>query len=104
MKSIAQILGKEVLRELSLRIFLKTLIYPLKTGDRAILRAMHFLWRIREWQIRPGFEENRFADFLPTGQIRQQLMASAAELLVASNPKEQGIALALALTENFLKR
>lgn len=107
MKSIAQILGKEVLRELSLEdIFENINILREKTGDRAILRAIHFFMenqRVAD-QAR-ALEENRFADFL---QLVRESGSSSWRLLQncwsGNNPKEQGIALALALTENFLKK
>lgn len=107
MKSIAQTLGKNVLRELSLEDIINNIPRLRKeAGDRAILRAMHFF--LEDQRVvgqAKALEENRFADFL---QLVRESGSSSWRFLQnccsSHNPNEQGLSLALALTENFLRR
>lgn len=107
MKLVAQTLGKQVLRELSLNDILSNI--PLlreKAGDRAILRAIHFFnddKRVVEQA--KALNENCFDDFL---KLVQESGSSSWRLLQNcysnQNPHEQGVTLALAITENFINK
>jgi len=107
MKNVANLLGKQVLRELSLAdLIVNTPMLRKEAGDRAILRAMHFFQDDqRVCDQAQALEENRFTDFL---QLVQESGSSSWRCLqnchTSQNPREQGVALALALTEAFIKR
>ena len=105
MKEVAAFFGKEFLRDVDEQEFYDKIGEVRKqTGDRAVLRAMHF------------FDDDRLA-----AQEAQALRAgdfdSFKEMVIASgrssfqrlqnvfatiNPQEQGLSLALALTEKLL--
>jgi galactokinase len=107
MKTIAQILGKNVLRELSLDdIIRNTPVLREKAGDRAVLRAIHFYnENQRVIDQTKALEEKRFYDFLSlvndSGSSSWRLLQNCYSNY---NPKEQGVTLALAITENFIKK
>ncbi len=107
MKTIAQILGKNVLRELSLDdIIRNTPVLREKAGDRAVLRAIHFYNdNQRVIDQTKALEEKRFYDFLglvnDSGSSSWRLLQNCYSNY---NPKEQGVTLALAITENFIKK
>ncbi len=105
MKAAAQFCGGEVCRDISKQDLLAH-IKDLRreTGDRAILRAFHF------------YKENErveaMLNALHAGQIKNYLALVNASgrssfcylqnVYPAGTPREQGISLALALTEDFL--
>ncbi len=106
MKKVAAFFGKEVLREVSKTQVLGRLSELRKSiGDRAILRALHF------------FEENkrvtRQMEALKSGQFQrflEEIRASGnsswkwlQNVTIPENPREQGVALGLGLTENFVR-
>ena len=105
MKAVAQCFGKAVLREVDEEEFLSKLAQVrLQTGDRAVLRAMHF------------FEENRRAkeqaealkrgDFDAYLQLVRQSGQSSRCLLQnisAGDPAHQAVALALARGHQLLQ-
>jgi galactokinase len=105
MKSIAQALGKKVLRELSMSHVIERIPeLRNKASDRAILRAMHFFaddQRVLK-QVR-ALEEGRFQDFLrlviESGNSSWRWLQNC---YTTQNPSEQGVTLALAVTENFV--
>lgn len=105
MKAVAESLGKAVLREVSYETLVQSIpALRQKVGDRAILRALHF------------FGENErvetAAEALKTGDIACFLGAIAASgnssfkylqnVYTNKNVEEQGLSLALCLTEAFL--
>lgn len=105
MKQVAAAFGKEVLRDVDETMFYKNLASLRKNlGDRAVLRAMHF------------FSDNRIAqeeaEALKSGDFEtfKQLvirsgrssLARLQNVFASSNPSEQGVSLALAITENIL--
>ena len=106
MKSVAQELGGKVCRDISLKELIEN-VYDLrfKVGDRAILRTLHFLddnQRVLE-QVE-ALEKGDFDTFL--NLVNESGNSSSKWLqncFTTKNPAEQGITLALALTENFLK-
>jgi galactokinase len=105
MKSVAKALGKKVLRELSMpQVIERIPELRQELGDRAILRAMHFFaddQRVLE-QVR-ALEEGRFQDFLKlvieSGSSSWRWLQNC---YTTQNPSEQGVTLALAVTEDFV--
>jgi galactokinase len=106
MKSIAEALGKRVCRELNVQDVLKNIsALREKAGDRAILRALHFFADDqRVVQQAQALEENRFQDFLhlvnESGSSSWRLLQNCYS---NQNPQEQGVTLALAVTEHYIK-
>lgn len=106
MKELARNLGKEVCRELTYQEIIDQMIYlRAKVGDRAILRALHFFndnERVTE-QVQ-ALEQNDFESFLrlvnDSGNSSVKWLQNCYS---TQNPSEQGISLALALTENYLE-
>ena len=107
MKSVAAFFGKETLSELKCRDIEAALPrLRAKTGDRAIMRALHFFHendRVRRQVL--ALHSGDFAHFL--GLVNESA-DSSWELLQncvhPANPARQGIGLALALSRNFLGR
>ncbi|MDR2418247.1 MAG: galactokinase [Treponema sp.] len=114
MKAIAQHFGKDVLREVDGALLISHAA-ELRAifGDRAILRALHFYnenERVDNMRMlleevvhtRGGAMEQRYFELV------RQSGASSWELLqnvyAPKNPCEQGISLALALTQEFIDR
>jgi galactokinase len=105
MKAVAHALGGTVCRDIAGEDVLVRAIPTLRSalGDRAVLRAIHFLRetdRVGE-QVR-SLEEGNIAEFLM--HVSASGRSSALWLqncYAASMPSEQGIMLALALTEEF---
>ncbi|MDZ7291978.1 MAG: galactokinase [candidate division KSB1 bacterium] len=107
MKSVAQALGKKVCREITMEELLRHVatLRP-KVGDRAILRAFHFLadnQRVVE-QVQ-ALENGDFQEFLrlvnESGNSSNKWLQNS---FTTKAPSEQGITLALALTEDYLKK
>lgn len=105
MKAVAAFFGKEVLRDVDEAVFTANLReLRAAVGDRAILRAMHF------------FDEDRLAEeeakALEAGdfeRFRQLVRASGRSsyerlqnVFAVSAPNQQGLSLALALSESVL--
>lgn len=105
MKSVARLLGAEVLRDADEGEFWNRLgELRQKVGDRAVLRAMHF------------FSDNRAAQeeaaLLKAGDFdgfKEKIIASGRSsatrlqnVFACSNPSEQGLSLALAVSEKLL--
>ena len=106
MKNVAEALGKKVLRELTMEEVRKNIpTLRERVGDRAILRAMHFFGDDRRVvrQAR-ALEEDRFRDFLDmvseSGSSSWRLLQNCYS---NQNPREQGVTLALAVTEDFIR-
>jgi galactokinase len=106
MKSVARELGKEVLRQVSLEEVIHAI--PLlreKTGDRAILRAMHFQGdNQRVVKQVEALKRNDFREFLDlvVESGRSSFMYNQ-NIFPVSNVREQGVSLGLALSELVLK-
>ena len=107
MKSVAQLIGGAVGRDITLEILLSNLkAIRGETGDRAILRMIHFLndnQRVVE-QV-ASLENKNFKTFLKlvneSGNSSNKWLQNSYTI---KNPSEQGINLALAVTENYLKK
>ena len=105
MRLVAAELGTEVLRDADEEVFYRELPrLREKTGDRAILRALHF------------YEENKRVDAMVRALERQDIEAYLdgvrrsgdssfrflQNVFSPRDPKKQALSLALALTERFL--
>lgn len=105
MRAVAKACGQEVLRGLhEQQILEKIPVLRKSTGDRAILRALHFLRENRRVEAaRDALIEKDSETFLT--QIRESGRSSFCYLqnvYAAQNPSEQGLSLALCLTDAFL--
>ena len=105
MRAVARALGKEVLREISLDE-LTARIGELrgKVGDRAILRAIHFLnenERVRRAReaLAEGNLDALLSVILESGRSSFQYLQN---VYTTKNVNEQGLSLALALTDVYL--
>lgn len=105
-KSVSNFFNKDVLREVDQKEFYKN-IHKLKSkfGDRAVLRAIHFFNEdARVVDEKKAIENNNFDEFLKlvneSGNSSYKYLQNTYS---TSAVNEQGINLALALTENFLK-
>ncbi|HPC36928.1 MAG TPA: galactokinase family protein [Candidatus Marinimicrobia bacterium] len=106
MRAVAKALGGQVCRDLTMENLIDGIpdLRP-EVGDRAILRAFHFLTENERVQQQIfALERGDFAAFL---ELVNESGASSSQWLQncypTSNPAEQGIPLALALTQYFLK-
>jgi galactokinase len=107
MKRVAQALGKNVCREIALDELLQHVgELRSKVGDRAILRVLHFVGdneRVAE-QVR-ALENGDFAAFLrlvnESGNSSNKWLQN---IYPNKSPSEQGINLALAVTEDYLQK
>ncbi len=106
MKSVAKVLDAKVLREVTLEHIVDAIPeLREKTGDRAILRAYHFQGdNARVVKQVEALEQNDFPAFL------QMVIESGyssfmynQNIYPVNNVKEQGVSLALALSEMILK-
>ncbi len=107
MRAVARILGGEVCRDITLEALMSHLPEIRKrTGDRAVLRAYHFLTdnqRVVE-QVE-ALEKGEFDAFLKlVSESGQSSFKWLQNCYTSKNVAEQGVTLALALTENYLKR
>ena len=106
MKSVAGLFGVSVLREVSINPFIEKIPYVRKQlGDRAVLRALHFLEennRVREEVL--ALESGDFHGFLnlikASGDSSFKWLQN---IFTVKNIKEQGLSLALALSEKFIE-
>jgi galactokinase len=106
MKAVASALGKKVCRELTMEEVIQNIPkLRAQVGDRAILRAMHFLAEDqRVVQQVEALERGDFAGFLRlVNESGDSSWKWLQNCYTTKNPHEQGITLALSVTENFLK-
>lgn len=106
MKAAAAYFGKECLREVEEKEFFANIAnLREKTGDRAVLRAIHFYTEQgRVGRAVKALEKDDFEGFLH--EIRESGASSQKYLqniYSPRNPYEQSIALALAISEYYLK-
>jgi galactokinase len=105
MKKIAGAFGASVCREINYDMLLNNIIELRgKFGDRAVLRAMHFLEENERVSKQVNaLKENNFGKFLEL--VKESGNSSFRWLqncYTIKNVSEQGVSLALALTENYL--
>ncbi|NMA96130.1 MAG: galactokinase [Clostridiales bacterium] len=106
MKAVAGALGANVCRELSMEILIENIpILREKLGDRAILRAMHFF--AENERVVAQAEALKREDFISFLRLVNESGSSSWRWLqncfTTHSPREQGITLGLALTEQFMK-
>ena len=106
MKSVAAILGKEVLRGLSeVDVLARAKDIRDAAGDRALLRAVHFIREnkrvdlAREALINKELEKF-FANVVASGKSSFEFLQN---VYTTKNVGEQGLSLALLMTEGFLE-
>jgi galactokinase len=107
MKMVAQALGKNVCRQITFKELLNHIAtLRSQVGDRAILRALHFLGdneRVAE-QVR-ALENGDFPAFLrlvnDSGNSSNKWLQN---IYPSKSPSEQGLNLALAFTEDYLQK
>lgn len=105
MKAVAAAFGKEALRELDEEtLFAKIPALRKTVGDRAILRAIHFFRENeRVGKVRTALKNGELADFLSLVKASgDSSFKFLQNVYTNQNPSEQGLSLALALTEGLL--
>ncbi len=106
MKAVAKALGKSVCREVTMEEWLEHVAELRRTvGDRALLRAYHFIRenaRVAE-QVR-ALKEGDFSRFLKLiNDSGHSSFRWLQNIYTTQNPREQGLSLALALSEDFIQ-
>lgn len=105
MKSVAALFGKEVLRGITIdELIEKAPIIRGKCSDRAFLRAIHFTQdNERAQQLAAALEQNDFETFkriiVESGHSSFMYLQN---VYTTHNPCEQGLSVALAITEKLL--
>ena len=105
MESVAEFFGKKVLREVDEETFLKAIPEVRKvTGDRAVVRAIHFYNDSRRaGEIYEAIKADDFDRFLQLiiegGHSSFEFNQNAYSI---KNPQEQGVPLALAISQKVL--
>lgn len=107
MKSVAAAFGKTVLRGLSVdKVLADIPALRQKVGDRAILRALHFF--SDNERAAAQAEALKAGDFYAFLELVNESGSSSWRLLqnvyTNQNPAEQGVTLALAITERFIRQ
>ncbi len=105
MKSVARELGAEVCRDIQYDDLLQTVkSLRLKVGDRAILRAFHFLGdNDRVVDQVAALESSDFQKFLAlVNESGNSSFKWLQNIYTTKNVQEQGVTLALAMTEKYL--
>jgi len=105
MKAVAGEFGEEVCREVDeARVLENISALRKKTGDRAILRALHFYNdNKRVSSMVESLRNNRVDDYLEdVNKSGHSSFCYLQNVYPGKEPREQGISLALALTEEFL--
>ena len=106
MESVAEQFGKPVLREVDEQEFLKAIpSLRHKVGDRAVVRAIHFYNDCRRAaDLCAAIRDDRFEEFLQLviegGHSSFEFNQNAYSI---KNPQEQGVPLALAISQKVLK-
>ena len=105
MKSVAQLFDADVLCEVSMVAYLGKMPYVRKqVGDRAVLRGLHFLWENdRVLGEVAALESRDFQRFLLLVEASgNSSFKWLQNIYTTKNVKEQGVTLALALTEKYI--
>ncbi len=105
MRAVAKVLGQETLRGLTECDIVKNAkALREKTNDRAIMRAIHFMReneRVAEAKeaLKSGDADAFFKNVLASGRSSFEYLQN---VYTTKNPEEQGLSLALALTDGYL--
>ena len=106
MKAVAAFFGKDCLREVDEKVFLDNIgtLREKLGNDRAILRAFHFFAENRRVDRMISALENKdFSSYLSlVTESGDSSFRYLQNIYSPASPSEQGIALAYAMTENFL--
>lgn len=105
MKSVAQLLGKEVIREIDpVEFFKKIPMLRKEVGDRAVLRAIHFLGDNERVVKQVAALESKDLDtfFKLVTDSGNSSFKWLQNIFTTKNVSEQGVSLALAITEDYL--
>ena len=104
MKSVAAFFGKEYLREISADELYSSIGSLRKLGDRAVLRAIHFFGENeRVLKQAAALEHGSMREFLELViESGRSSLAYLQNVFSPSFPQEQGLTIALALSENIL--
>lgn len=105
MKSVAAFFGKEVLREVDENKFMNNIAKVReKTGDRAVLRAMHFFSDDKLADAEANAIKNKDFDAFLSMVNKSGISSETClqNVFPPVNPAEQGLSLALALSRKFL--
>lgn len=106
MKAVAKLLGRDALRGLTEDDIIKNINNIRRlVGDRAVLRSLHFIRENkRVASIREALKEGNVEAFLSgVGESGRSSFEYLQNVYSAANVKEQGLSLALALTDGYLK-
>lgn len=106
MKAVAKEFGKDVLRSVEKEMLLKKISFLRKKhGDRALLRALHFVSENERVEKQAQMlRTNNAEGFLSLVRASGHSSFCLLQNVVSAHAKEeQGLALALALTEEFLQ-
>jgi len=106
MKAVAEVLGSRVLRQVTLEKVVDSIpVLRENTGDRAILRAFHFHGdNQRVVRQVDALEKNDFSSFLDmVVESGYSSFMYNQNIYASGNVHEQGVSLALALSEMVLK-
>lgn len=106
MKSVASEFGQEVCRDVEEEEIIKNISsLREKTGDRAILRTLHFFNDNKRVSLMvESLKDNRVEDYLHQVNLSgHSSFCYLQNVYPGKEPREQGISLALALTEEFLE-
>ena len=107
MKKVAQYFGKEVCAELTEEMLIDNLKeVRAYAGDRSVMRALHFFEENKRVDAEvAALKEGRFKDFLAgvtaSGNSSWKWLQNC---YTTSDVQEQGISIALALTEMFIEK
>ena len=105
MKGVANFFGKTVLREVDEQEFYNSLpeIRKKVNNDRMILRTIHFFNENKRCiKMKEALEKKDFKEYLANVKLSGHSSFDFLQNLYSpKNPKEQGLSLAIALTENF---
>lgn len=107
MKSVAQAMGQEVCKQISMQDLLAQMPQlRAKVGDRAILRALHFLREDERVEAQvAALQAGDLKSFLTLVQASGNSSAKWLQNVYSpSRVQEQGLTLALAMTEDYLAR
>lgn len=107
MKAVAAEFGKSVCREISMKELLpKINILRDKHGDRAVLRAYHFIRENERVQEQAAaLKENNFKKFLNlVTESGDSSFKWLQNIFTVNNVKEQRVSLALALSDYYIKQ